>query len=402
MGKKQEPLDIQTLYESALSHHQQGDIEQAIHFYSQVAACVPEVAGIHYNLGLAHFELAQFAEAVNAYSKAAELNPEDPDIFYNLGLACKKAGRHSEAEQAYLKALALTPDDHDILYNLGCCYLEAGSIEHARKTFEALTDLEPDRVSALNNLAYINHLLGNYDRAKELYKQVVELDPGRQSAQYMYSVLNGSTEKAPPREYIRELFDRYSESYDQCLVENLECSLYNTMRKIFDETTPEKSVYEHGLDLGCGTGLTGEAFRSACRRLDGVDLSRKMIERARSKNIYDDLHCNDIIEFLHESGKTFDLMIAADVLPYLGDLGPLFEAAASKSTDDTIFCFSSEAAMKPEWVLQSSGRYAHHPGYIQKTAEQTGWTVLQESQADIRKEKDQWVKGHIFVLGRQD
>ena len=400
MDNKQEPLDIQAMYESALSHHQQGDLKQAIKLYSQVTSYVPDIAGLHYNLGLALFELEQFSDAVDAYTRAAELSQEDADIFYNLGLACKKAGRHSEAAQAYIKALNLAPGDQDILYNLGCCYLNGGAIEHARKTFETLTDLAPEHVSALNNLAYTNHLLENYDQARDLYKQVIELDPSRESAEYMYGVLSGSMEKSPPREYIRELFDRYSESYDQCLINNLECSLYSTMREIFDKTALVKLTYEHGLDIGCGTGLSGKAFRSVCRRLSGVDLSQKMIAQADNKKIYDDLFCDDIIEFLHTAGENFDLLIAADVLPYLGDLTPLFGAAASKSTDDALFCLSCEAAMEPEWILQPSGRYAHHPDYLLKTAGETNWKVLHQTRTNIRKEKNEWVIGYIFILSR--
>ena len=34
------------------------------------------------------------------------------------------------------------------------------------------------------------------------------------------------------------------------------------------------------LDLGCGTGLAGMAFKSRARLLDGIDLSPAMIEKA--------------------------------------------------------------------------------------------------------------------------
>ena len=37
------------------------------------------------------------------------------------------------------------------------------------------------------------------------------------------------------------------------------------------------------LDLGCGTGSTGAAFAPIARRLDGVDLSPRMIEQARAR-----------------------------------------------------------------------------------------------------------------------
>ena len=41
------------------------------------------------------------------------------------------------------------------------------------------------------------------------------------------------------------------------------------------------------LDLGCGTGLAGAVFKPLAARLDGIDLSPAMIEKARARGIYD-------------------------------------------------------------------------------------------------------------------
>ena len=43
------------------------------------------------------------------------------------------------------------------------------------------------------------------------------------------------------------------------------------------------------LDLGCGTGLGGAAFRAVADRLVGVDLSPAMIAQAAAKDLYDRL-----------------------------------------------------------------------------------------------------------------
>ena len=39
-------------------------------------------------------------------------------------------------------------------------------------------------------------------------------------------------------------------------------------------------------DIGCGTGFMGEKLSSHCSQLDGVDLSKKMLDKADEKNIY--------------------------------------------------------------------------------------------------------------------
>jgi predicted TPR repeat methyltransferase len=401
MDSEQDHPTIQNIYESAVAFHQQGKYDRATELYSQVLHHFPEAVEIHYNLGLALFELKQFAKAAKSYKLASELNPNDSDIFYNLGLARKKNKQYDEAEEAYLNALKLTPDDHDILYNLGCSYQEAGAFEQACMVYERLLQLAPDHVSAINNLAYLYHLLKRFDRARELYGRVIELDPGRRSAQHMYAALSGEAKQAPSREYVRELFDQYSEHFEENLLQDLEYNTYKTLRQAFDGLTENKSRYEHGLDLGCGTGLAGEAFHSVCTKLTGVDLSEKMIELAAGKNLYDELYSADIIDFLNQTGQAFDLIIGADVLPYLGNLEPFFSGATKCATEETLFCLSSEWTEEPNWKLQRTGRYAHNPDYISQTAAENGWVVLERFFANIRKENNAWIRGSIFVLARK-
>ena len=400
MGRKQNNSDIQTLYQSAVTLHQQGEISRAIKLYEQLIELVPDAAEIHYNLGLAMFELERYADAIDAYRHATELNPQDGDLFFNLGLACKMDKQFDAAEEAYLQALELSDDFNDILYNLGCCYQDSGAVEQACVVFEQLLELVPDHLSALNNLAYLKHLQKNFDHARELYGRVLKLDPNRQSAQHMFATLSGAGDHSPPKEYVRELFDNYSENFEENLIKDLEYNTFCILRQAVEGLTERKTQYENGLDLGCGTGLAGEAFQSTCSRLTGVDLSQKMIEQASEKRLYHELHCADIIEYLEQADHQYDLIIAADVLPYLGDLNPLFSAADRRANEKGIFCLSSEGTNAPGWELQFTGRYAHNPDYIISTATKNGWILLEQFPANIRKENDAWIKGTIMVYGR--
>lgn len=400
MSRKQEPAELNTLYARALELHRRGRPAEAISLYTRIVKEIPQAMEAYYNLGLALYQTDQYSQAVSAYTRAAELCPDDADILYNLGLAYKKDNRYAEAEEAYLKALQLNPSDPDILYNLGCCYRDAGEVEHASLVFSRLLDMVPDHLPALNNLAYLNHLTGEYDRARELYGRILKLDPDHASARYMHSVLIGSPVDVPPREYIRSLFDHYSHTFEENLIKELGYNLYLDLRVQLDKIEPGKRLFDHCLDLGCGTGLAGEAFRTACRKLAGVDLSGKMIEQAAAKQIYDTLHIEDMVTFLHHTETTFDLFIAADVLIYRGDLHPLFEAAAGCSSPDALFCLSIEKSDRDDWLLQTTGRYAHHPDYVRKTAGENGWVELHSVDVNSRREGDRWVRGTLIILGR--
>ncbi|MDW7773815.1 MAG: tetratricopeptide repeat protein [Desulfobulbaceae bacterium] len=401
MSKLPEPVEINEVYAKALEMHRQGRPKDAISLYSVVAGHVPDAAEVHYNLGLAYFEAKQFDHAVNAYSRAAELCPGDEDIFYNLGLAYKKNNRFAQAEEAYLKALALAPADTDIHYNLGCCYRDAGEIEHACRVFSSLAEAVPDHLPSLNNLAYLLHLEGEYEQARNVYSRIVELDPDHASARYMHSVLIGSPVDVPPQEYIRSLFDHYSETFEENLTKDLEYKLYLDLRAQFDSIRNRKRIFSHGLDLGCGTGLAGEAFRTACVKLSGVDLSAKMLEQAKAKQIYNALHLDDIAGFLNKAETVYDLFIAADVLIYRGELHSFFAAAAGRSTPDALFCLSTEKSENDDWKLRTTGRYAHHPEYVEKTAAENGWTKLLAVNINSRWERDSWIKGNLFIFSRK-
>ena len=75
------------------------------------------------------------------------------------------------------------------------------------------------------------------------------------------------------------------------------------------------------LDLGCGTGLAGAAFRPLAARLDGVDLSPAMIEKARAQDTSMTISIvADLETALSAPGPAYDLILAADTLVYLGDL----------------------------------------------------------------------------------
>lgn len=402
MSKKQEPVNLDEVYRKALRLHEEQRPKEAIGLYTIITSYAPEAAEVHYNLGLAYFETNQFKLAAKSYQKAADLRPEDADIFYNLGLAYKKAEQFAEASEAYLQALALAPGDIDICYNLGCCCRDAGETEQAKIIFTKLIEQEPNHLPALNSLAYLHHLTDEHDKALEMYEQVLQLDPDHASASHMLAALKGKDIEAPPKEYIRSLFDDYSANFEKNLIEDLDYNLYHELRAAFDSIKTGKQTYSHALDLGCGTGLAGETFRDVCNILDGVDLSEKMIEEAKAKHIYDSLQAEDIITYLNTTETKYDLFIASDMLIYQGALQPVFEAITKQSTPDALFCLTTEKETTSDWILQPNGRYAHHPDYIKETAQENGWAELLSQETNGRKEAEEWVKSTLTILQRKN
>ena len=156
------------------------------------------------------------------------------------------------------------------------------------------------------------------------------------------------------------------------------------------------------LDLGCGTGLCGEAFYDVCSALVGVDLSGNMIEKAAQKKLYSSLYVEEILRYLDSCDEIFDLILAADVLIYFGDLKPIFKKLDHISKPGTYFCFSTEKSTDQDFLLRRSGRFAHRSQYINKLCAETGWKILKAEPAKLRKERLEWIEGLICITSKVD
>ena len=171
------------------------------------------------------------------------------------------------------------------------------------------------------------------------------------------------------------------------------------------------------LDLGCGTGLVGAALANlaACATrsnavgggsqvlplawsLSGVDLSQRMLDVARRRGGYAALHCADIEGWLAQAPRAhFDLVVAADVFIYLGELSTVFAAVARCLKSGGGFAFSVESCDGADWRLLSSGRYAQSDAYIDRLAAENGFRTRHRVTTAIRR----GVQGRMIALGRE-
>ncbi len=394
---------MQMLYSQAVAAHESGDTATAVNLYGEILTHFPDADLVLYNQGLALFDLERFAEAAAVFRQALQFRLDDADTWYNLALALKQQQRYSEAMEAYEQALLLQPDDQDILFNLANCCRKGGEEEKAAAYYTRVLELEPENASALNNFAYLCHLRHDYSQAKQLYQRLLELQPGHPGALHMLAALTGTAEGTPKNAYVRDLFDQYSESFEQSLVKKLEYRVPELLfdllcRTRFGSERDQKKLTPHCLDLGCGTGLAGKVFQGVCSHLVGIDLSEKMISQAAAKGVYDRLIAEDVVQFLEQEKQEYTLLVAADLLTYLADLKPLFFATFQRTAPGGFFVFSTEHGEQENWQVRPTGRFAHCPQYIVDLAEQSGWQCIISEEANLRREASAWVRGDLFVL----
>ena len=89
--------------------------------------------------------------------------------------------------------------------------------------------------------------------------------------------------------YVRHLFDQFSPDYDRRMRGELAYAAPEILGELSEIWGRRACASIPGcvLDLGCGTGLCGGAFRARAGQLDGVDLSPAMVAKARARNLYD-------------------------------------------------------------------------------------------------------------------
>lgn len=241
----------------------------------------------------------------------------------------------------FQRALRLDPALTQARFLLGNAWLAAGEAEKALEAFDAIA---------------------KGDAPPELAERIAEARAMR------------SRPRSDPR-YVRHLFDEFSADYDARMLGQLGYGAPSILKQLADLLgIVERKKYTI-LDLGCGTGMAGAAFRDIAARLDGIDLSPAMIEKARARGIYDSLEVNDLETVLAADGRHFDLIVAADTLVYLGDLRIVLMGAANRLSVGGTFLFTVEKSETADFELGPKRRWRHSEGYLRSEASRAGLDV---------------------------
>jgi predicted TPR repeat methyltransferase len=238
---------------------------------------------------------------------------------------------------------------------------------------------------------------GHIEAAACVGKKLLELWPASPSLRYLLQAVTGDSalDRSAP-EYVIAHFDEFAPGFDAQLVGALGYDIPEKLCTAVRELALPGPLLDT-LDAGCGTGLCGPLLRPLSRTLTGVDLSPKMLEQAAKRGVYDALACEDLAAFLTREQVPFDLIVAADVLVYFGDLAPVFSAAASALKSGGIFACSTEWQAGERYRLQPSGRFAHAPAYVLSSAHPAFEAVI-SIETTIRLEARQRLLGNLFVF----
>ncbi|QPJ61082.1 MAG: tetratricopeptide repeat protein [Candidatus Nitronauta litoralis] len=325
-------------------------------------------------------------------------HPGSIDALYKLGVYCFELGDLKKGEDYLKKLLALKPEHAGALTLSSRLCREIGKLQEAEACLKYLVKAHPDDAEGWYDLGNILRDQKKLNEASVAFKRALELNPEDQRAQYLIAVLKGDNPDSPPDDYVRSLFNPYASRFDDHLVHRLRYNVPEKLARLLRALREGTPRLKSALDMGCGTGLSGLAFRSQVKHLEGVDLAPNMLERARAKGVYHSLVHDSIDHHLDSVEQSYDLFIATDVLIYLGAVEGLFEKVVERSRPGAWFVFSTESVEGPDFEALTSGRYSHSMFYIQRLADQFKFEVSACQATDIREEYGKGLPGHLFVL----
>jgi predicted TPR repeat methyltransferase len=274
------------------------------------------------------------------------------------------------------------------------------------------------------------------ENAENALRNSITLDATNTDAELLLQSITGldgsSVHERKPKEFVAELFDSFADTFDEKLVNGLGYKVPEMIGSVAKELGRFNCV----LDAGCGTGLAGRYLRHLIENdgiMIGVDASQKMLDIAKkctSKKgcglkpeavvasdveeefpLYDDLLVLDLEDMNLENtlqlnrevpSKGFDLIVAADVLVYFGNITKLLKTFSNISTPGATLIFTCERATEEEaplgWRLLSSGRFAHTKSHVVNASLEAGYNLIIYKEIVPRMERGKEVRGHLFAF----
>ncbi|WP_371420182.1 methyltransferase domain-containing protein [Tardiphaga sp.] len=320
-----------------------------------------------------------------------------------LGQAFYMAGRFGESADALAMANRFVPLEGVTLrlYARARTFASMleGDIQGAIVRYPTLAGPETEPLDEVLRTAFaLFSAYGMHEAAATVGRMRLESQPDDPVQRYLLDAVGGQTHDRAPASYVEAHFDEFAEGFDSKLVDVLG---YKVPQQLADMIASCQPTLATILDLGCGTGLAAEPLGRFGARLTGIDLSEKMLAVAARRNAYHDLIKADVMSYLADSPRSFDLVFAADLLIYLGRLDELIGLIAQVLPAGGLFAASIERAGHGDFTLLSSGRFAHSETYFEACAAKP-FEIVRKENSELRLEAGRPALGTLYVLRRRD
>jgi predicted TPR repeat methyltransferase len=385
----------------AMIEMDRGKFDMAIALMRRSLAADPEHGERYNNLGNLLFAAEHIDEAVEAYEQAIARCPATAAAFSNLGIVYRAQGRLEDAARAYDRALELDAEHVEAWNNYGNLHVARGEPRLGVKCYAKALTLRPGSQTTQQMLAVAFGIMGDLESAAKIYRRILEERPDDPCMKHLLAAVTGVGVPARAADdYIVKTFDAFAVSFDQKLA-YLEYRAPQLVASAVASAGFEMKKSTKILDVGCGTGLCGALLAPYAAMLHGVDLSAGMLDRARSRAVYDELAKAELTEFLQSRSAEYDLVVSVDTLCYFGVLDGAIGAASHALRADGCLIFTVEEAEEttaPDgYRINPHGRYSHTRDYVDRTLGCAGFTRRHIGRDVLRQEGGMPVNGLVVV-----
>jgi predicted TPR repeat methyltransferase len=385
-------------FNNAVQASGEGRHDEAEAGFRHVLSREPDHVEALFGLGLTLMAARRFNEAVQPLRRAGAARQAEPVWLVCLGQALYLTGDFAGAVEAFDRAEVLggLPANADLVRARAramVAMINGVLIDDALSLYSGDAG---ERMSAAREAFAVFSAFDRLDAARAVGAWLAERNPDDVVHAYALRVLTDPTVSRAPAAYVEAKFDGFADKFDHQLVELLD---YQAPSLLAEMAARHVETLSEILDLGCGTGLAAEPLARFGARLTGVDLSSGMLAKAAERGAYAQLVQADVVDFLREHPGAFDLVLAADVLIYLGDVADLFEALTTALRPGGYFAFSVETADEG-WTVLPSGRFAHADAYVRDLAA-SGFVVLEHEITTLRREGAGAASGGLYVMRRK-
>lgn len=280
-----------------------------------------------------------------------------------------------------------------------------GDLAAAADLLAQAIELTPGFASAWFTLGEIREQLGERDAAIAAFRKALVADPqDRHGASLRLMLLGAENLSAMPPAYVRALFDQYAPKFESALVDDLG---YRGPALLFKAVLAARhavrkpAFFKRAIDLGCGTGLAASAFAKEVDHFVGIDLSPRMIEKARATGLYAELEVTDMLEGLRDRREaSAELILAADAMVYVADLAPVLKEAKRVLVAGGLVAFTAETHDGDGVIIGEGLRYAHGAPYVRASIEAAGLGLSQLEVRSARNEDNTPVPGLVVVAAK--
>jgi predicted TPR repeat methyltransferase len=407
---------------------QQDRSEEAKLAYRRLLCAAPDLAAGWRELAELRLAGGDLRAAFSPLAIACRLEPFQAASRGNLGIAARARGELDFAERCFCIAILLDPGhaksyanraglsrhrrqpaiadarravllagDAAALIELGQALLDTDPVQALAQFAAALAQL-PGHAEPHWLAAEALRRLGRNDEAARHYRAVLELDrDDRFGARLALARIGaGALPERAAAAHVEALYDQYAGSFERNLVDEL---AYRGPQIIMDGLRRAGIAGPLAIcDAGCGTGLMGQAIKPWASRLVGIDLSANMAEQARRRGIYDEIIVGDLLAALAVAPARYDLIVAADVFIYLGDLHGVAAAAFAALRPGGTFAFTVERSEGDAVALRDSGRFAHSQAHLRQVTADAGFALRCCDAVATRRENGQPVPGLLCIV----